>query len=154
MATCGVCKTPGSTIAHIRACSGLPGNVATLERPAVGTAAGHYATPYQVRAAVPAGHYALLGQDDAWKFYRIDKPTEGKWKGYTFVKVQAGSELHRLHSRAVENNVLGRIAADPKAASIAYGQQLGQCGVCNRTLTNPGSIADGIGPVCAAKMGW
>jgi hypothetical protein len=152
---------PGVTIGHVRACSGLVrvtsevgGNVATIERPAVPTRQGHFMTPHQVRAAIPAGHYALLGQDDAWKFYKVDKPTEGRWAGYTFIKVQAGSEYHRLPSRATENNVLGRIAADPKRATIDYGHQLGRCGVCNRTLTNPDSIADGIGPICAAKMGW
>jgi hypothetical protein len=39
------------------------------------------------------------------------------------------------------------------AASVAYGQKFGKCGVCGKTLTDPVSIAKKIGPVCAKKYG-
>jgi len=45
-------------------------------------------------------------------------------------------------------------ASDPAQAAIAYGKVLGQCGICARTLTDPESIARGIGPVCAANYGF
>lgn len=45
-------------------------------------------------------------------------------------------------------------AADPKAAAIAYGFQTGSCSCCGRELSDPASIALGIGPVCATKYGW
>lgn len=38
----------------------------------------------------------------------------------------------------------------PACATI---QHEGRCGVCHRPLTNPASIASGIGPECAAKVG-
>lgn len=34
------------------------------------------------------------------------------------------------------------------------GKQTGVCGICTRTLTDPESIAAGIGPICAAKFGF
>lgn len=46
------------------------------------------------------------------------------------------------------------IAADPKAAMLRYGRELGECGHCGRTLTNDESRARGIGPVCARGKGW
>jgi hypothetical protein len=46
------------------------------------------------------------------------------------------------------------IAADPKQAAIAHGKEWGVCCVCNRTLTDPISVANGIGPICADRFGW
>jgi hypothetical protein len=46
------------------------------------------------------------------------------------------------------------ILGDPRAASKAYAQESGCCGVCGRTLTTPESLAAGIGPVCAEKTGF
>lgn len=100
---------------------------------------------------VPAGHYAIDGADGTTKFYKVDRPTEGKWAGYTFVKVQASDDYHPVKGGA-KHTVLAAIAQDPKAASIRYGQELGKCGVCNRTLTDADSIAAGIGPICAEKF--
>lgn len=33
-----------------------------------------------------------------------------------------------------------------------FGRLYGVCGICGRTLTDEGSIADGIGPICAGKQ--
>jgi hypothetical protein len=52
-----------------------------------------------------------------------------------------------------EKRVLAFIA-DPKAAAIAYGLETGVCCICNAQLTNKSSIEAGIGPICAANMGW
>lgn len=40
------------------------------------------------------------------------------------------------------------------AAVIAYAKATGKCGVCHKTLTDPESIAAGIGPICAKKYGF
>ena len=110
--------------------------------------------------AVPAGRYAVE-VDGVYKFFRIDGPTEGKWAGWRFVKIQASDELHRLGSQRPGSAYQGKmvdalreVAADPRAASVAYGRELGRCGVCGRTLTDADSIAAGIGPVCAGRVGW
>lgn len=47
-----------------------------------------------------------------------------------------------------------KIAADPKAAAIAYGRRTGNCACCGRLLTAEGSVELGIGPICAGKWGF
>jgi hypothetical protein len=44
--------------------------------------------------------------------------------------------------------------ADPKAAAIAHGKATGECACCGRELTDPISIAAGIGPICASRFGF
>ena len=46
------------------------------------------------------------------------------------------------------------VAADPLTKAIEYGRQFGSCSCCGRTLTDPVSIANGIGPICQEKFGW
>lgn len=103
---------------------------------------------------VPAGRYAVDNEDGVLAFYVVDRPTEGKWAGRTFVSVQASDELHALKSFATKFAVLAKIAADPAKASRTYGQEIGSCGVCGRTLTDETSRANGIGPICSEKTGW
>lgn len=106
---------------------------------------------------VPAGRYALDTSDGAHNavaFYRVDRPTEGKWAGHVFVKLMASDDTHRL-PRSAAVGVLRRIAElGAEECSARYGHLIGECGVCGRTLTNDESRERGIGPVCAAKAGW
>jgi hypothetical protein len=109
--------------------------------------------PAAVDYGVPAGRYAVdLGE--GVKFYVIDQPTEGRWAGYTFVKVQASDDLYPVKQYAAKNAILRAIAVNPAEASLRYGRLLGSCGVCGRTLTDETSRERGIGPVCADKTGW
>lgn len=48
---------------------------------------------------------------------------------------------------------LDEIERDPLAAIKAHGIATGSCGCCGRELTDPDSIALGIGPICADKLG-
>lgn len=100
----------------------------------------------------PAGRYAVMGEDGVMKFYKVDRPCEGKWAGYTFLKVQAGDDFHAVKGAAAKA-ILAKIAADPQAAMLAYGKLIGVCGACGRTLTDPVSRAMGIGPVCRERFG-
>lgn len=103
---------------------------------------------------VPAGHYAVTGNDGTTDFYRVDRPTKGKWAGWTFVKLQVSDDYQRV-SQAQSDTILKRIEeAGPREAAIRYGHELGKCSLCNRTLTNNDSIEAGIGPVCARNVGW
>lgn len=103
---------------------------------------------------VPAGRYAIEDEDGVLKFFRVDRPTEGRWAGYVFLKVQASDDLHPIKNPARKEFIFKAIAHDPRAASIRYGRELGHCGICGKTLTDPESIANGIGPVCAGRVGW
>jgi hypothetical protein len=105
------------------------------------------------REAVEAGRYALE-VDGVTKFYKVDKPTEGRWAGYTFVNVQASDELYPVRNKIARDEILNLIAANPKEAMLRYGKELGHCGHCGRTLTDETSRSLGIGPVCRGKLGW
>lgn len=106
------------------------------------------------RHNVPAGRYAVDGNEGHTVFVKVDVPTEGRWAGRIFVKVQAGDDLHRT-SRDVADALLGKIAkAGVQEAMLRYGREIGSCGHCGRTLTNEESRASGIGPICRGKMGW
>ncbi|WAB09218.1 hypothetical protein SEA_LITTLEMUNCHKIN_42 [Gordonia phage LittleMunchkin] len=104
---------------------------------------------------VPAGRYAVATEDGAVNglaFYKVDRPTEGKWAGRVFVKLMRSDEEVRLSWTATQA-VLAKIAeAGAEEASKAYGREIGECGVCGRTLTNDDSRAAGIGPKCAEKF--
>ncbi len=107
-------------------------------------------------AAIPVGgrgsaHYALV-IDGETKFYLVERSDSGKWAGRTVAKVQAGPAYHRLEKGA-QIGVLGRIAADPRAAAKLYAQEVGQCSQCNSPLTDDESRARGMGPVCAGRFG-
>lgn len=102
---------------------------------------------------VPSGRYAIE-REGTLKFYKVDRPTEGRWAGKTFVSVQASDELHSVRSYTERRAILVEIAKDSQAAMERYGRELGRCGHCGRTLTNEESRARGIGPVCAQRMGW
>ena len=104
------------------------------------------------KAQVPAGRYAVE-LDGKLGFFKVDQPTEGRWAGYTFVKQMASDTEYPVRGFR-RGAVLDAIATDPQAASVRYGQEIGACGVCGRTLTDEDSRARGIGPICADKMGW
>lgn len=103
---------------------------------------------------VPDGRYAVMHGDGVLRFYKVNTPTEGRWDGFTFVQVQASDELHPVRNRSQRMAVLDAIADDPQSAAERYGREIGECGVCGRTLTDEASRARGIGPICADKRGW
>lgn len=124
-----------------------------LPKKHVATVPQRGATP-KVKSDVPAGHYAVTGEDGTTDFYRVDRPADGRWAGYIFVQLQLSETYQRVPLRNIQT-ILDKIAKDgPEQASKRYGKELGRCGVCNRTLTNNESIEAGIGPVCAAKHNW
>jgi hypothetical protein len=107
-----------------------------------------------LEAQVPSGRYAIVAEG-ATKFYKIDKPKQGRWAGYVFIKVQASDEFHPVKNRNARVDVLHAIVSQGVQESMErYGRELGVCGHCSRTLTDPESIARGIGPICAGKLGW
>lgn len=103
------------------------------------------------------GNYAvtsLTGNNDL-DFFKIDRPTEGRWNGFLFVKRIIGGHDPERVAKATAEGWLALIAAPStaNAAMVKFGQEMGQCGRCGRTLTDEESRVRGIGPDCAAKMG-
>lgn len=107
---------------------------------------------------VPEGRYAIE-RDGVLKFYKVDRPDKGRWEGFTFLKSLRGGPHGEPAEGAIKRpdlkrSILEQIAEDPKAATMRYGVELGECGVCGRTLTDETSRAVGIGPVCRGERGW
>lgn len=84
--------------------------------------------------------------------------------GAMYVKSDSGQYLGKITPdsrfqcvRECDKETESRVVAaiqDPKAAAISYGRETGRCSCCGRDLTDPVSIANGIGPVCANRFGW
>lgn len=91
-------------------------------------------------------------------------PDTGKNAGALYVKGEDGAYLGKiiggkyLATREAEAaGIVERVAEtmrDPLALAIAYGKRTGNCSCCGRKLSDPTSVAMGIGPVCAEKYGW
>ena len=76
-------------------------------------------------------------------------------RGETYLgKVMNGRFMRSRDCDAEDERRICEVASDPKAAAIAYGKEFGSCSTCGRQLTDPASIAMGIGPICAQKYGW
>lgn len=86
----------------------------------------------------------------------------GRNPGALYVKANDGSYQGKIVGdefmpvRDVNANTaaaLVAIAADPLAAAVRYGKLTGRCACCGRELTDPESVARGIGPVCETRWG-
>ncbi len=105
-------------------------------------------------AEVPAGRYAYTGVDGATVFVKVDRPTEGRWAGRTFVELQLSDTFERMPRDGQRAALRAIETAGVRESALRYGRELGICSVCSRTLTNEGSRAAGIGPICAGRNGW
>jgi hypothetical protein len=110
-------------------------------------------TPVQPTQApkVADGRYAVE-HGGALKFFHIrNGKADSRWAGFVFVDVRASDDLYPLKNRATKAEILALIAADPETAMNRYGQELGECGDCGRTLTDKTSRSIGRGPICRSK---
>lgn len=108
---------------------------------------------------MPAGRYAIWSNAaDEWWFFQVDQPTEGRWRGYTFIKrlIGAPGDYRKVPMGATQRNAwLDNIERDPKTAMLNYGKHSGVCGRCSSPLTDATSLKLGMGPVCRSKStGW
>lgn len=168
---CGNCKGDHPSVADVRACYEHAGKVrSVILCPTCRTALEHEGQDHSCGTAVhpgqrevrkygpgspppfPAGRYAVE-INDVLKFLKVDIPTEGRWKGFTFVKVQASDDLYPVKG-ALRELALDAIAEDPREAMLRYGREIGRCGHCGRTLTDAESRAYGIGPICRQKVSF
>jgi hypothetical protein len=111
------------------------------------------ATPVQPTQApeVADGRYAVE-EDGTLKFFHVrNGKADTRWARFVFMDIQASDDLYPLKDRARKASVLALISADPETAMNRYGQELGVCGDCGRTLTDETSRRIGRGPVCRSK---
>jgi hypothetical protein len=111
----------------------------------------------RARPDVPEGRYALpnAAGDDV-VFYGVDRPTRGRWAGYTFLKQLVGAPGafdERRVPREREASVLAAIAADPAAAALRFSRHFTVCSRCLSPLSQVRSRATGFGSTCAGHLG-
>lgn len=106
---------------------------------------------------LPSGHYAIPTKEGARNklaFYRVDRPKDGRWAGFCFIKHIVGGHPESNVPRAQAASVAAAIVkAGVEESALLYGREIGRCCVCNRTLTNDESRAKGIGPICEGAGG-
>lgn len=67
---------------------------------------------------------------------------------------QPGRNFRHLPNRQEVLDTLTDAAMNPQEAAQRYGRETGNCSCCGRLLTDPVSVAQGIGPICAGRMGF
>ena len=102
------------------------------------------------KSGKPMGLYYAVDIEGTTKFYRI-KP--GRKADFYFIDVQASDELHSIRNVGTKAAIVKAILdAGAEDCMRRYGQLLGHCGRCGRTLTDETSRSIGIGPDCLGKM--
>jgi hypothetical protein len=117
---------------------------------------------------VPGAKYALPNPDGTVRCFQVDRPTKGKWAGWTFVKslIGAPGDWRRARlARHQQEDVLAEIRSDeyfdaeasvllrgPRAAAVRYAREHKRCSSCDAKLSDPQSQALGMGPVCAKRF--
>lgn len=149
MVKCGKCGATGQTVAHVKQCYSGGAFLLTEEAP----------VPTIVKKAhadIATGYYALQVSPALVLFYRVSQGKAGtKWAGRTFLDRVHGApgDFKRVPVRGISaQSTLDHIASDTEGAASLFGRAHGVCGLCMSPLTDPESIARGIGPVCAAKV--
>lgn len=98
---------------------------------------------------IPDGRYALdnsSGKGDT-VFYKVwTRRNESRG-----VALQVSDDFIPVRRSDVAG-VLKRIQKDVRGSLARYGQEIGACGICGRTLTDETSREMGIGPVCRTKI--
>lgn len=140
---CAHCKGYHESIAGVRSCSSVQAAQQIFMELDIAPS---------VQQEVPEGRYAIE-RSGKWSFYRVARPTQGRWADRVFVDHEVGDDqVYPIKYPAQRLAILDRIAQDPATAMINYGKQMGRCGHCGRRLRNAESIAAGIGPVC--RQAW
>ena len=83
-------------------------------------------------------------------------PDHGRNPGALYVKTENDDYLGKILGTEYTGKpapALAAIAADPRGEAVRYGKRTGRCSCCGAELSNPKSIAAGIGPICATKWG-
>lgn len=156
MPTCGNCKQPGQTVEHVRSC--YSGHYATLEATPVTPTefAEKYVQAREFKAMalvndVADSKYALV-TDDKIIFYEVRTGTKGRWEGVQFLDrlVGAPGDWQRYPVKGAAKTAI--MAKLDKDAAIRFSKHFTVCAVCSSPLSDPESLAAGLGPICAKRF--
>jgi hypothetical protein len=112
-------------------------------------------------ASLAEGYYATrsrTGNNDL-DFWRIDKPSSGKWAGYMFVKrIVGGGQGDEMQTFQL-SNMQQRLACEAimdlgaEESRMLFAAEMTRCTDCGRMLTDQASRDAGRGPTCRNKRG-
>lgn len=90
-----------------------------------------------------------------------EAPPTGANPGAIYVTTSGGAYLGKIHRGQIIVNTsmvnfqeVQACAMNPQEELIKYGHKHGYCGACGRRLDNASSVHNGIGPICAEKLGF
>lgn len=130
------------------------------EKPAAAECDASKAQEAMLRAKASGLKYVGL---DLGQFALRLAPDTGKNPGAIYVTLGAGRNQPYMGKVMQGKFLRGRdctdalqaeflaLVADPLAAARAHGKQTGRCACCGRELTDPVSVANGIGPICEGR---
>lgn len=94
--------------------------------------------------------YANVGDADRTLIRLIHRHMSDEWCERLADRVHAKGDVDRFLWEDVQRQ--GEVRPLTRDELIKEGKRTGVCQVCHRKLTNPKSIAAGIGPVCAGRI--
>lgn len=104
---------------------------------------------------LPLSRYALPRADGSgWDFFEVSESKVPNAK-FRYIKQLLGSPADWNRKKLPVNLALAaakHILEAPKDAAVQYAKQHGRCAVCNAHLSDPVSIAQSMGPVCAKRF--
>jgi hypothetical protein len=105
----------------------------------------HYETKQGTHKRV--GHFAVT-HEGTLKFLVIKELMAGRYAGRVFVDSMGSDTAYPVKTPTTLTAYLTAVLADPDAAAKRYSDEMGQCNMCDRPLTNDLSRQRGIGPEC------
>lgn len=119
-------------------------------RTATATARGRLTTD------IPAGRFAVpsrTGNNDL-DFFQVDRPTEGRWAGWVFVRrIIGGHDAVSIRGAEAAAALAAVERFGWQNAAALFGQEIGTCSRCGRSLTDAVSRFAGLGPDCRDAAG-
>jgi len=90
---------------------------------------------------------AMVGSDNEDGFEYVGSMNRGLW-----IKGKAGVSNKAATIRSAIMWSMSRVKSNSLPSGVVF-HHSGDCACCGRTLTNPDSLATGIGPVCSGRLG-
>ena len=104
---------------------------------------------------LPLSRYALPRKDGTgWDFFEVTKSSVPHAE-FRYIKRLIGAPGDWTRQKLTLNLALAaakHIFEAPKDAAIQYATQHGRCAVCDAHLSDPISIAQSMGPICAKRF--
>lgn len=116
--------------------------------------------------AVPDGYFAVEQDEKPLTFIRLHLRTHGRRKGFRILQTQHSDDLvvrafkypngdwWFIDREKTVVDLLIALVANHQRFAVLYGQTIGKCCRCGKTLTDERSRHYGIGPECEGKLPW